>query len=148
MTWPSAGCNQFASELVAQTMKLLLDTHVSLWWLKDDPRLRSRVRAIIADQSNTALVSVASCWEPSIKFRKAGIGDAGSRLWHNAIAQGFEILAITSSHLEALEALPFAARHDDPFDHLILSQAKAEDAVIITHDRAMTAYGVPCIGVR
>jgi PIN domain nuclease of toxin-antitoxin system len=128
-------------------MKLLLDTHVLLWWLEDNPRLRPRVRAIIADRQNEVFVSAASFWELSIKRRKGGIENRGSALWQDAIAEGFAVLAVASQHLEALEGLPLVARHNDPFDHMILAQARAERAAVITHDRAMTAYGVPCIGV-
>jgi PIN domain nuclease of toxin-antitoxin system len=129
-------------------MKLLLDTHVLLWWLKDDPQLRSRVRAIMADRENEVFVSAASFWELSIKRRKGGIVDGGSKTWREAVAEGFTALSVLPQHLEALESLPVVPRHNDPFDHLILAQASVEQAAVITHDRAMTAYGIPCIGVR
>jgi PIN domain nuclease of toxin-antitoxin system len=128
-------------------MRLLLDTHVLLWWLEDDPRLRPRVRAIIADRQNEVFVSAASFWELSIKRRKGGIESRGSALWQDAITEGFMVLAVASQHLEALEGLALVAGHNDPFDHMILAQARAERAAVITHDRAMAAYGVPCIGV-
>ena len=129
-------------------MKFLLDTHVLLWWISDDPRLRSRIRAIIADRQNTILVSIASFWELSIKYRKFGNGDSGSAIWTAALEEGFEPLSISQSHLTALEHLALIANHGDPFDHIILVQAEAAGAVVITHDRHMTAYGVRCIGVR
>jgi PIN domain nuclease of toxin-antitoxin system len=129
-------------------MRLILDTHVLLWWIKDDPLLRPRVRAIIADRQNAVLVSVASFWELSIKYRKFGSGDTGTEIWAAALAEGFEPLPVMQNHLAALQSLALVANHGDPFDHLILAQAKAEGAAVITHDRHMAAYGVPCIGVR
>lgn len=128
-------------------MKLLLDTHVLLWWLRDNPLLRSRARALIADRRNEVLISIASFWELSIKRRKGGIEDGGVKVWHEAATEGFTVLGVSPEHLEALESLPAVPRHKDPFDHLILAQASAEQALVMTHDRAMTAYGVPCIGV-
>jgi PIN domain nuclease of toxin-antitoxin system len=129
-------------------MRLILDTHVLLWWIKDDPLLRPRVRGIIADRQNEVLVSVASFWELSIKYRKFGRGDTGTGVWAAALTEGFEPLPMLQSHLAALQRLALAGNHGDPFDHLILAQAEAEEAAVITHDRHMAAYGVPCIGVR
>jgi PIN domain nuclease of toxin-antitoxin system len=129
-------------------MKLLLDTHVLLWWLQDDPRLRPRIRGVISDRQNDVFISVASFWELSIKRRKRGIEESGPTIWRDALAEGFSALAVLPPHLAALEKLPFVSGHNDPFDHLILAQASAERAAVITHDRAMTAYGVPCVGVR
>lgn len=128
-------------------MKLLLDTHVLLWWLQDDPRLRPRVRAIIADLGNEVLVSTGSLWEISIKHRKGKLVEAGSAVWRDAAEEGFRLLSIEREHLEALEALVQPDRHGDPFDHLILAQASVEQAVVVTADRHMTSYGIPYIGV-
>lgn len=127
-------------------MKLLLDTHVLVWWLEDDPRLKSPVRSVIADREHLIFVSVASFWELAIKHRKGGIERSGSSAWRDAIAEGFEVLAVASGHLEALEHLRHIVGHGDPFDHLILAQANSEMATLITADRHMAAYGVPCLG--
>lgn len=128
-------------------MRLLVDTHVLVWWQLDDPRLKSRVRAVIADSRNEALISVASFWELSIKARKGKrVIDVGA-LWRGAEADGFAVLAVTPAHLDALEKLPAVAGHNDPFDHLILAQANAEGVALVTADRQMNRYGVRCIGV-
>jgi PIN domain nuclease of toxin-antitoxin system len=129
-------------------VRLLLDTHVLLWWLKDNPRLGRRARDVIASTEADVLFSVASCWEASVKARKGRIGLAGSDLWRLAIEEGFELLAIEPPHVAEMERLPRVRGHGDPFDHLLLAQAKAEGAALMTADRAMTLYGVPCIGVR
>lgn len=129
-------------------MRLLLDTHVLIWWLRDNPRLGQRARALIADKHISVLFSAVSCWEASLKFRVAKMEVTGSDLWRLAGEEGFEALGVEQRHLAELENLPSVAGHGDPYDHLLLAQAKAEAAVLMTVDRAMTRYGVPCIGVR
>ena len=128
-------------------MRLLLDTHILIWWQQDRLKLRPRVREIIGDRQNQVFVSVASFWELSIKARK-GKFRSSAEVWRDAQEEGFATLGVTAEHLLALETLPFVSRHNDPFDHLILAQAKAERAVVVTGDRKMIEYGVPCIGVR
>lgn len=129
-------------------MKLLLDTHVLLWWQEDRLRLRPRVRELIGDPHNQVLVSVASYWELSIKARKGDFERSVAAIWQDASDEGFEALGITSEQLLALRNLPFVNGHNDPFDHLILAQGKAERAVVVTGDRKMIEYGIPCIGVK
>lgn len=126
-------------------MKLLIDTHILVWWLEDDPRLKPRIRVLIADKANDVFVSVASFWELSIKFRKGGIADNGSASWRDAEAEGFEVLALKREHIGAYDELVMIAGHNDPFDHLILAQAIAEGAALITNDAKMRSYGVRCI---
>jgi PIN domain nuclease of toxin-antitoxin system len=72
----------------------------------------------------------------------------GSQLWRSATDENFLPLAVEAAHLESLESLPRILRHGDPFDHLLLAQARAEGAVIMTNDAKMVEYGIPCIGVR
>jgi len=127
-------------------VKLLLDTHVLVWWLEDNPRLISPVRSIIADRKHRVMVSVASFWELSIKFRKGRIDRNGSGAWHDAVAEGFEVLNVVPEHYEALEVLPNVDGHGDPFDHLILAQTVCEQATLITADRQMADYGIACLG--
>jgi PIN domain nuclease of toxin-antitoxin system len=129
-------------------MRLLLDTHVLLWWQADDPRLGQPVRALIANPDHQAVVSWASFWEISIKHKKGKLLTSGTDAAREALDDQFELLGWRKEHLVALEALPKVEGHDDPFDHLLLAQAKAEDMPLITADRHMTAYGVQCIGVR
>ena len=129
-------------------MRLLLDTHVLIWWLRDDPRLGSRPRAVIANGATETCFSTVSCWEASIKFRTGKMEFSGTELWRMAAAQGFGAIGIEPRHLAALEELHLRAKHGDPFDHLLLAQAKADRLLLMTADRHMTDYGVPCIGVR
>lgn len=128
-------------------MKLLLDTHVLLWWLRDDRRLSQRARAVIADSRATVLVSFASGWELSVRNRIGKIAESGASVMREAVEQGFQVLGPTADHLAALEGLPRVDGHGDPFDQLLLAQTAAEGAVLMTGDKSMTRYGVPCIGV-
>ena len=123
-------------------MKLLLDTHVMLWWLRDDPKLGPRSRADIAQSGARLMVSIASFWEFSIKFRKRKFEELGSTLVAEATAQGLEVMEISPAHLRALESLPQIAGHNDPFDHLILAQTIAENATLVTSDHQLKSYNV------
>ena len=126
-------------------MKLLLDTHILLWWLRDNPKLGSRTRAVISAPEAKLMVSVASLWELSIKARYGKIVEFDSMLHDEVQNQGIHVLGVDKYHLSALEKLPKIAKHSDPFDHLILAQAMAEDAVLVTSDRWMRHYPVRCI---
>ncbi len=129
-------------------MRLLLDTHILLWWLRDNPLLRPKPRAIIADSVGEVLFSVVSCWEASVKYRIGKMELSGSDLFHLAVEERFLPLGLEVGHLEELDRLPRVTGHGDPFDHLLLAQAKWEKATLMTHDREMTRYGVNCVGVR
>jgi PIN domain nuclease of toxin-antitoxin system len=122
---------------------MLLDTHVLLWWLTDNPRLGPQTRALIAGSSAEVLVSVVSLWEATIKFRVGKLPERGSELWIDIDNEGLALLPIKHDHVAALEELP--RHHGDPFDHMLLAQAQVEGARVVTVDRHMTLYGVPCI---
>ena len=124
-------------------MRLLLDTHVLLWWLQDNARLGPRARGLIADPSNVILISVATPWEISVKHRIGKMEESGSAIMAAIADQGIAMLTLTSEHLRVLEAMPLI--HRDPFDHLIIAQALAESCAVVTDDAAFPAYGVPCI---
>jgi PIN domain nuclease of toxin-antitoxin system len=126
-------------------VRLLLDTHVMLWWLRDNPKLGQRTRAAISDCRGSLLVSIASFWELSIKARNGKIDEFGSQLSDEVEKDGIQILGVRSAHLAELERLPRIAGHGDPFDHLILAQAKAERALLVTADRELEVYGIPTL---
>ena len=126
-------------------MKLLLDTHSLLWWVNDDPRLGPRARSLIADPDYTVLVSAVSFWEASIKHRIGKLPDRGSELMATARENGFEIIEVTAEHLRLLEEFEPKSGHKDPFDLIILVQAQAEGAVLVTSDRAIRASGLRCL---
>lgn len=121
-------------------MKLLLDTHALLWWLDDSVRLGRKARRLIADPETEVLVSTVSFWEIVVKVRvgklQAELGD----IIRASESQGFRHLAITRSHLRALEGLP--VHHRDPFDHLLIAQAITEAATFLTADGFADRYPV------
>lgn len=123
-------------------MRLLLDTHVLLWWLASDPRLTSRARTAIAAADAEVYVSAASAWEISIK-RVLGKLEAPMELAPMLERHRFEPLSITVAHAEAAGALP--RHHDDPFDRALVAQAQAEDLVVVTRDPRFALYGIGTI---
>lgn len=120
-------------------MRLLLDTHVLLWWLANDPSLGEEVREGISDAGSGVFVSAASAWEISIK-QALGKLDAPSDLVRQIELNRFEPLPITVSHAYAAGALP--RHHDDPFDRVLVAQAAAEGLTLATRDPRMSLYSV------
>jgi PIN domain nuclease of toxin-antitoxin system len=126
-------------------VRVLLDTHILLWWWQDRLRLGERARSIIASPEVAVLVSTASLWEIAIKFRLGKIDVCSSEALDHARREGFTIIGITSDHTDQVEKLPRIDGHRDPFDHLLLAQAKVEEAVLMTADRILTQYGIRCL---
>jgi PIN domain nuclease of toxin-antitoxin system len=122
-------------------LKLLLDTHAILWWLRDDPRLGREARRAIAG-ADIVWVSTVSGWELALKIAKGRLRIVES-LRVTIVADRFTELPLTLRHTEELERLP--PHHGDPHDRLLVAQARVESATVVTHDRAFEAYGVPVI---
>lgn len=119
----------------------MLDTHALIWAIADHPKLGKRARAVIADRNNDVLFSVVSIWEILIKVRVGKLHLDWRKLAGAAGEAGFQRIDVGTDHMEALDALPF--HHGDPFDHLILAQAIAEGARIVTSDQNMMRYDIP-----
>ena len=120
-------------------MRLLLDTHVLLWSLADDPRLATSVRDLIIDSEVEVFVSAASAWEITIK---QGLGKlrAPDDLAAQLVAARFEALPITVDHAVAVLDLP--DHHRDPFDRMLIAQARVEGLTVVTHDPQIGRYEV------
>jgi PIN domain nuclease of toxin-antitoxin system len=129
-------------------MKLLLDTHVMFWWLRDGPQLGEQTRRLIATPQAQLLVSVASFWEFSVKARLGKAPELGSQLMRAAQAGGLDILGIDAEHLSEMETIALRGDHKDPFDLLILAQARVEQATLVTRDAKLLAYDVHSHRVR
>ena len=130
-------------------MELLLDTHALLWWLAGDTRLSRKARAAIADENNTVHVSAASAWEVSTKHRLGRLPDPGplvTAFAREIAAQGFIALDISLEHGQRAGSL--AGAHRDPFDRMLVAQAQATGAVLVTANAAMRAYDVPVMSAR
>lgn len=122
-------------------MKLLLDTHIALWAITDDPKLPDQARGLIALASNDIFVSAASIWEISIKH---GLGRGNMPISGNeALAYfqeaGYRLLPINAEHAAFVETLP--PLHADPFDRILVAQALSEPMRLITHDATVVGYG-------
>jgi PIN domain nuclease of toxin-antitoxin system len=127
-------------------MTLLLDTHTLLWFLTNDSSLSKRARAAIEDPANVSHVSSASLWEVAIKFAlgKLKLPAPYADIFPRQLElNGFVLLPITPAHCATLLGLPF--HHRDPFDRLLLAQAKAEGMTLVTDDGQFGAYGVPLL---
>lgn len=117
---------------------LLLDTHVFLWWRMDDAQLTEPARSRIRE-APLVFVSAASAWEASIK---AALGKLSlPEPFEDGVASsGFDELAIRFAHARAAGALPL--HHSDPFDRMLVAQARLEHLTIVTHDAALERYDV------
>lgn len=125
-------------------MRLLLDTHVILWTVIDSPRLPERARTLVSAPDSMLFVSVVSLWEIAIKHaRRRGRPDditiSAAEMSRLLAGARCEVLQVTASHVLALEALP--PLHADPFDRLLVAQARAEPLRLITADAQLAAYG-------
>ncbi|HUA75767.1 MAG TPA: type II toxin-antitoxin system VapC family toxin [Solirubrobacteraceae bacterium] len=120
-------------------MRLLPDTHALLWLLDDDPRLGKRAARLLTDPANEVLLSAAVVWEVAIKrsLEKLVAPDGFASLLLDA---GASSLAVTVEHAWAVQSLPW--HHRDPFDRLLVAQAKLERAVLVSGDERMSAYDV------
>jgi PIN domain nuclease of toxin-antitoxin system len=127
-------------------MNALLDTHVLLWWMADDPRIAKGARKLLSDRSVSLLWSVASTWELAIK---ASLGKLrlpeplGVYLRGRLTQQGVSVLLVTQEHASAVAELPM--HHRDPFDRMLVAQAMVEGLALVTGDPAMRAYSLNLI---
>jgi PIN domain nuclease of toxin-antitoxin system len=119
--------------------RLLLDTHVFLWWLNDDPALGKRVRSEIRDGRNQVYVSAASAWEISIK-RALGKLQAPGDIESVVEDERFITLNISLRHGEQAGKLP--PFHRDPFDRMLIAQAQSDGLILVTADDQFEQYGV------
>ncbi|MDR4496286.1 MAG: type II toxin-antitoxin system VapC family toxin [Nitrospirales bacterium] len=123
-------------------MTLLLDTHVLLWWLENHKSLTSAARAAIQDGTNTVYVSAATAWEISIK-RALGKLRAPDDLEEALAANRFLPLPIHFPHARLAGRLP--RHHEDPFDRMLVAQARQESLTLVTHDVQLAVYEVPIL---
>lgn len=127
-------------------MKILLDTHVFLWAIDDNPKLSKKAGRYFLDPANELYFSVASMWEISIKISIGKLKMRGN--WSLAVneevnANGIQWAPIEPEHCVIVEKLPW--RHRDPFDRMIVAQAMRGGMKLLTNDPRMRSYEVPCI---
>lgn len=117
----------------------LLDTHALLWWLGDPSQLSDQARTVIADPEHRILLSAASAWEMSIKQRLGRL-DFPPNLEEVLEKDQIEPLPITIAHALGVGSLPM--HHQDPFDRMLIAQAKHEQLILITRDAQIEQYEV------
>ena len=123
-------------------MRLLLDSHVVVWWAMFPGRLKSSTRAVLAAPENDVFLSAASVWELGLKISRQKLllpADYAARL----LAHGFEELPVGIGHAGRATTLP--ALHGDPFDRLLIAQALEEGLMLVTSDQAIMRYDVPVL---
>jgi len=124
-------------------MRVLVDTHVFLWWVEGDRALPAKARAALSDQDNECLLSLVSVWELAIK---AGLGKLKLALpvqryvVEHVAANCVRILDIRMAHVGRVESLD--PHHGDPFDRLLIAQALEEKLPVVTADPVFRKYGV------
>ena len=127
---------------------VLLDTHIIIWAMLNDSRLNDRMLKFILNPDNRIYYSIASMWEVQIKYALKKMPISGVEFMHYCEQSGYHKLPIDDSHVCELEGLvrdESAPPHNDPFDRIMLSQAKAEGFTFLTHDPFFRGYNEPCV---
>lgn len=123
-------------------MKLLLDTHVLLWWLASPEALAPPALKAISNPTNEVYVSAASLWEMSIKQNLGKLSLPGNPV-EVLESMGFTMLDISAEHGWRAGDLP--PHHKDPFDRMLVAQADIESMVLVTRDTHIPRYGIPIL---
>ena len=124
-------------------MRLLLDTHAYVWWRAERKRLSAAARRAIEDRDNVILVSAASIWELSIKSHGKGWEQGRIvllELERRLQDEGMSPLPISLAHAREAGSLPLV--HRDPFDRMLVAQARVEQLQLISNEELLDAYGV------
>jgi PIN domain nuclease of toxin-antitoxin system len=125
-------------------VRVLLDTHVFLWWNSDPDMISVPLREAIADPGNDIYVSATSVWEIGIK-RAIGKLAFAQRVVQSILAHRFELLPISGGHAEYAAELP--PHYTDPFDRMLIAQAHLERMLLGTQDTKIRPYGVATLGL-
>ena len=122
-------------------MNILLDTHILLWHLTDNPKLSLEASAVIEDESHQKFFSIVSLWEIEIK-RNLGKLEITQPI-ELLLPKEIEILPLKIEHIAHLKNLPF--HHKDPFDRIIIAQAMVESFSLMSDDEFFKFYDVPLV---
>ena len=125
--------------------RLLLDTHVVLWWLNGDPQLPQTVAERVQAPEAEVFVSQASLWEMAIKVSIGRLQVDLQELERQVPLQGFRWLPISNAHLLAVGNLESDGVHRDPFDRLLVCQSRVEPMLLLTVDSQLGSYGATVI---
>jgi len=131
-------------------MEVLLDTHIALWAMNDDPRITAEVEDILFNRNNKIYYSMVSMWEVAIKNSVRHNFCRSAEFMHYCEACGYERLPLEDRHVCAYETLvqnEDYPEHKDPFDKMLLAQAKADGMLLITHDNKFKAFNEPYVRI-
>lgn len=126
-------------------MKLLLDTHTFIWFIEGNEKLSTEIKKLIESTNNQRFLSIASLWEMTIKTSLGKLylySDLNLLVKEHIYGNAIDILPIKTPTLTILQNLPFY--HKDPFDRLIISQALADDLILLSKDEIFQSYQVNC----
>jgi PIN domain nuclease of toxin-antitoxin system len=123
-------------------MRILIDTHILLWWMMNDSKLSARAADLIKSRETVVFLSTVSIWELRIK-ESLGKIKLPVTFADDLKQERFEMLSIHPEHAHSVSTLPM--HHRDPFDRLLIAQAITEDLTLVTHDNAFAQYGVSCL---
>lgn len=122
-------------------MRLLLDTHIAIWWLYRPNLITAEVMSLVQEQAEEVSVSQASLWEMTIKINLGRL-DLNLKTFADQLSvDGFRILPIRTEHLISVAELEHHADHRDPFDRLLVAQSRCEPLLLLTHDQKLERYG-------
>ncbi|MBZ5618903.1 MAG: type II toxin-antitoxin system VapC family toxin [Acidobacteriia bacterium] len=119
-------------------MRLLLDTHILLWWVGNDPSLTALARGLIGDPEDTIFVNAVSLWEIWLKH-SLGKLRLPSNFEERLARESFESLPLVAAHTREVALWPW--HHRDPFDRMLIAQARASHMKFLTTDQVAAAYG-------
>ena len=128
--------------------KFLLDTHIVLWAIFNDKRVNPTIESIMLNPENDIYYSIASMWEVQIKYGLKKMPVSGIDFMHSCEQAGYKKLPLEDIHIAELTNLQRdekAPAHNDPFDRILLSQAKAEGFYFVTHDPMFRGYNENCV---
>ena len=127
---------------------LMLDTHILLWLFMGDKRLSNHAKTLIKENFSSIYYSIASMWEVQIKYGVKKIPISGIEFMHFCEQAGYKKLPVDDTHVVELAGLRRDENtpiHNDPFDRILLSQAKAEGFSFVTHNPLFRGYNEPCV---
>lgn len=128
-------------------MRLLLDTHIFIWWNGNLGLLSLQARSVCENKENTLVLSLASIWEMQIKCQLGKLTlnqPLAEVIGSQQRANGLKLLPITTEHIYALQDLP--SHHKDPFDRLLIAQASVENIALVAVDQVFQQYDVKLLG--
>ncbi len=123
-------------------MRVLLDSQVLVWWMGKPDQISRETLQIITDPRNTVYISAASVWELGIKAAKGNL-TLPEKYLESLMNDGFATLDVTMRHAQVSADLPMI--HSDPFDRMIIAQARSDDLVLISADRHIRRYNIKVI---